>query len=117
MARVIYTVYATQVVVSDAHPEGIKTDMPDYPKDIDSRTYGATTENPDGNSEIAYIVSMADYWNEIKTLTLANNDKRVKWTVGITRDDGKEIARKAWGQFPDMTPESEPEEPEALEEQ
>ena len=41
--RQIYIVNATQVVISDDHPEGIYSTLPDYPKQYDSRSYGAKT--------------------------------------------------------------------------
>lgn len=41
--RQIYIVNATQVVTSDAHPEGMYSTLPDYPKQFDSRNYSAKT--------------------------------------------------------------------------
>ena len=37
--RNIFTVNATQVVVSEAHPEGVYSVYPDYPKNFDSMNY------------------------------------------------------------------------------
>ena len=45
--RQIYTVNAVQIVVSEAHPEGVFSVLPGYPKRFDSRNYNATDENPD----------------------------------------------------------------------
>lgn len=110
MNREIYKVNATQVVISDNHPEGILSDISGFPKERDSRSYGSTEQNPNGNSDIALIVAQADYADEVRDLSLANNPNRVAWTVTIIRvSDGKEIARKPWGAFPDMTPAPEPE--------
>ena len=115
MLRNIFTTTATQIVISDSHPEGIASTVPGYPIDRDSRSYGATAENPNGNPDIALIVAQDDYADAIKTLTLANNASRVMWTVTLEQANGVQIARKSWGSMPDMTPapEPEPEESEA----
>lgn len=108
--RNIYTVNATQVVTSTQNPQGVKTVIDGYPKDYDSRTYNATTENPNGDSDVALIVAQAEYSDRVKTLATANTPSRVMWTVTIDRHDGQNIARKSWGALPDMTPAPEPEE-------
>ena len=90
MARQIYTVNAIQVVTSESHPEGVKSNVSNYPKDFDSRNYAS--------EEIALIVAQADYADAVKTLSLANN--RAMWTVTLERADGKQIDRKSWGAFP-----------------
>lgn len=109
--RNIYTVNATQVVVSQAHPEGVKSVIDGYPKDFDSRSYNATEQNPDGSSDVALIVAQAEYADRVKLLTIAGN--RAMWTVTIERSDGQQIAKKSFGAFPNVTPEpeEEPEEP------
>ena len=111
--RQIYIVNATQVVTSDSRPEGLYSVVSGYPKTVDSRTYG-TEANPNGNTDTALIVAQAEYADEVKALTLANNDSRVMWTVTLEQANGVQLARKTWGAFPDMTPAPEPEpEPEA----
>ena len=118
MKREIYKVFATQVVVSESHPEGMISDINGFPKERDSRSYNATTENPNGDGEVALIVAQADYADEVRDLAIANNPARVAWTVSIVRtSDDKQIARKSWGAFPDMTPQPEPEEQEEEEAQ
>ena len=112
MARQIFTVNATQVVTSENHPEGVKSVIDGYPKDFDSRAYGANEQNPNGSEEIALIVAQADYADRVKTLTLANTASRVMWTVTIERADGALIAKKTVGAFPDMTPVNPAPEPE-----
>lgn len=117
MLRQIYIVNATQVVTSDSHPEGIYSVVPDYPKQYDSRNYNATTENPNGNPDLALIVAQADYADAVKDLSIAHN--RAGWAVTLERWDGVQIARKTFGAFPDMTPAPEPEpepEPESKQE-
>lgn len=102
--RNIFTVNATQIVVSESHPEGIKSNVTGYPVDFDSRTWG-TEANPNGSEEIALISAQAEYWKEVRDLRIANNANRVGWVVSITRQsDGKELFRYPYGAFPDMTP-------------
>ena len=104
MARNIYTVNATQVVISANHPEGVKSVIDGYPKDYDSRSYNATEQNPNGDDSIALIVAHAESADRIKQLATANNENRVMWTVTIERSDGQQIAKKTFGAMPDMTP-------------
>lgn len=108
--RNIYIVNATQVVISDSHPEGIYSVLPDYPKRFDSCNYNATTENPNGDDSRALEVAQAEFYSRVSAnLTAAN---RAMWTVTLTRADGRQIMRESRGVFPDMTPapELEPEE-------
>ena len=104
--RNIFTVNATQVVVSESHPEGVYSVLPDYPKRYDSRDYEATETNPNGNEELALIVARAEFAERVKQLSLAHN--RAMWTVTLTRADGRQIMRESVGAFPDMTPAPEP---------
>ena len=115
--RNIFIVNATQVVISDSHPEGMKSNVTGYPIERDSRSYPATDGNPNGNSDTALIVAQADYAAAVRDLTTANNSNRVGWAVTLERWDGVQLARKSFGAFPDMTPpEPEPEpEPEEAE--
>lgn len=108
--RNIYIVNATQVVVSESHPEGTYTAVNGFPIKRDSRDYERTEANPNGNPDTALIVAQADYAAAVRDLTTANNPNRVGWAVTLERWDGVQIARKTYGAFPDMTPpEPEPE--------
>ena len=104
MLRNIYTVSATQVITSDSHPEGLLSNVPNFPVVVDSRTYPAPDGNPNGNTDTALIVAQAEYADEVKALTVASNPNRVMWCVTITDAKGVQIARKSWGAMPDMTP-------------
>ena len=113
MARNIFIVNATQVVISDSHPEGIMSVVQDYPKNYDSRNYNATAENPNGDEARALEVAEAEFHSRVSAFQNANN--RAMWTVTVTRSDGRQIMNKSKGAFPDMTPpapepEAEPEE-------
>lgn len=110
--REIYKVFATQVVVSENNPQGVLSDISGYPKPFDSRSYKATEQNPNGEQEIALLAAQADFKAEALALTMADAPTRVGWVVSIIRtSDGKEIDRKSWGGFPDMTPVQNDQEP------
>ena len=116
--REIYKVFATQIVVSESNPQGVLSDIPNYPKAFDSRSYKATEANPNGDRDIALLAAQAEFKNEALTLSTADSPSRVGWCVYIIRtSDGERIDRKAWGCYPDMThapePVPEPEEADA----
>lgn len=103
--RNIYTVHATQIVVSQSNPQGVLSNVPDYPKTYDSRNYKATETNPNGDESIALVAAQAEYWAEMLRLMTADSPSRVGWTVSVTRaSDDKQLFVKSWGAFPDMTP-------------
>lgn len=108
--RQIYETAAYQIVTSEANPQGVYSNVTGYPIKRDSRDYERTEANPNGNPDTALIVAQADYAAAVRDLTTANNPNRVGWAVTLERWDGVQIARKAFGAFPDMTPpEPEPE--------
>lgn len=114
--RQIYIVTATQVVVSESHPEGIFSTVPDYPKQYDSRNYNATEANPNGDEARALDVAKAEFYSRVSAFLSANN--RAMWTVTLERADGRQIMRESFGAFPDMTPKPEPEpEPDEIQEE
>lgn len=105
--RQIYTTTAMQIVTSESNPQGVYSNVTGYPKQRDSRDYEATTENPNGNADLALIVAQADYANAVQAMSIAHN--RAGWAVTLERWDGVQIARKTYGAFPDLTPKPEPE--------
>lgn len=104
--RQIYEITATQVVASEAHPEGVYSVVNGFPIRRDSRDYERTEANPNGNGELALTVAKADFADIIKQLSIAHN--RAMWAVTLTRADGRQIMRESRGAFPDMTPKPEP---------
>ena len=100
--RNIYIVNATQVVVSTAHPEGVYSTVPGYPKTFDSRNYNATEDDPNGDAEKALRVAKSDYSAQLSAFYAA--DTRRMWAVTLTRADGRQMMQESWGAFPDMTP-------------
>ena len=110
--RNIYIVNATQVVVSENHPEGVFSVITGFPKTFDSRNYDATEQNPDGNAERAFEVAKAEFLKQQSDLLIANN--RAMWTVTFGRADGRQFDSASKGGFPDVTPQPEPESVENL---
>ena len=100
--RNIYIVDATQVVVSESHPEGMFSHISGYPKLFDSRNYNATTENPDGDSEKALRVAKADFFSVQSTIYAS--DSRAMATVTLERADGRQIMHDSIGALPEMNP-------------
>ena len=97
--RQIYIVNATQVVVSEAHPEGMFSVMSGYPRLFDSRNY-------DGDTEKALRLAKSDYLGRLSAIYAADN--RAMATVTLERADGKQIMRESIGAFPEEpTPEEE----------
>lgn len=110
MNREIYKVFATQIVTSDTNPQGVLSNIPNYPKDFDSLDYKATEQNPNGDPEIAFLAAQAEFTDRIVKFATADSPTRVGWTASIIRaGDGKQIAVHSWGRFPDMTPPPPPE--------
>lgn len=103
--RQIYTVNATQVVVSESHPEGLHSTVSGYPKTFDSRNYPAPDANPNGDEARALEVAQAEFYSRVADFLAANN--RAMWAVTLTRADGRQIMQESRGEFPDMTPELE----------
>ena len=99
--RNIYIVDATQVVVSESHPEGIYSTMQGYPKTYDSRSY-------DGDAERALNAARAEYYSRLSAM-YSGSANRVMATVTLERADGRQMMRESIGGFPEVEP--EPEEP------
>ena len=117
MIRQIYIVNATQVVISDSHPEGLFSTVSSYPKTYDSRNYNATEENPNGDSDLALKAAKSEYFSRLSA-NYAGSASRVMSTVTLETAQGRTIMSECIGAFPDMTPAPEPEpEPEESEEE
>ena len=110
--RQIYIVNAVQVVTSDSHPEGVYSVVSGYPKSYDSRNYGASEQNPNGDEALALNAAKSEYFSRLSAF-YTGSASRVAWAVTLERADGRQIMRESVGSFPDMTPQPEPEEPPA----
>ena len=101
--RNIFVVTATQVVVSESHPEGLFSVVSGYPKTFDSRAYNAADGNPNGDSEAALRAAKAEYFSRLSA-NYSGSASRMMATVTLEMADGRTILRESIGQFPDMTP-------------
>lgn len=111
--RQIYIVNATQVVTSEAHPEGVYSTVSGYPKIFDSRNYSSTETTPNGDEARALEVAKAEYYSRLSAMYASDTASRVMSVVSLMRADGRLILCEHIGAFPDMTP-VPAEEPEAL---
>ena len=107
MLRNIFIVNATQVVTSESHPEGLFSAVTGYPKTFDSRSYNATEQNPNGDTDAALRAAKSEYFSRLSA-NYAGSASRVMATVTLEQADGRTILRESIGAFPDMTPEPEP---------
>lgn len=96
MARNIFIVNATQVVTSQAHPEGLFSVVPDYPKTFDSNSY----KNQEEPGSIALRAAKSEYFSRLS----ANygSTSRVMWTVTLEMSDGTQILKESEGSFPEV---------------
>ena len=103
--RNIFTVNATQIVVSQSNPQGVLSNIDGYPKSFDSRNYKATEQNPNGDESIALVAAQKEYYTKMLDLLVADAPSRVGWSVSVTRaSDDKQLFVTSKGTFPDMTP-------------
>ena len=107
--RQIFVVNATQVVTSENHPEGLYSVVSGYPKTFDSRAYPAADGNPNGDAEAALRAAKAEYFSRLSA-NYSGSASRVMATVTLEMANGRTVMSESIGQFPDMTPEPEPEE-------
>lgn len=104
--RKIFIVNATQVVVSESHPEGLFSVVSGYPKTFDSRNYNATEHNPDGSAENALKAAKAE-WHSRVSANYVGSPSRAMATVTLESEDGFQILNEKIGDFPNVTPEPE----------
>ena len=102
MGRTILTVNATQVVVSQANPLGIKSVMDGYPKDFDS------SRSPyNGDLELTMKAAKAEYYDRLSKNYADTNANRVMKTVTLETANGVMKMSESVGYLPS---EPEPEE-------
>jgi hypothetical protein len=99
--RNIFIVNATQVVISEAHPEGVYSAFPDYPKTYDSRAYPVEGD-PDGDADKALAAAKADYYGRLSAIYVGST-ARVMATVVLATADGRQMLRESIGAFPELT--------------
>ena len=111
MARNIFIVNATQVVVSDANPQGIFSVISGYPKNYDSMSFN---DDP----EAALRAAKSEYYSRLSA-NYAGSANRVMATVTLSQANGQLVMRDSVGTFPVVAPaepEPEPETEEPVEE-
>lgn len=99
MARNIIIVTATQVVTSEAHPEGLFSVMTGFPKTYDSVNYNDDIEATMKAAKVAYYDQLS------KNYGYTN---RAMTTVTLETASGQQILRESIGAFPDLNPEPVP---------
>lgn len=105
--RQIYIVNATQVVTSEAHPQGLYSTMTGFPKTFDTINYNNDEDKTLRMAKAAYLSQLS---------TNYSTDNRAMTTVTLERADGRQIMRESIGAFPVVSVEPEPEvEPEPTE--
>lgn len=105
--RNIYIVNATQVVTSEAHPEGLFSVMSGFPKTFDSLNYDNDSDKTLRMAKAAYLAQLATNYSV---------DNRAMTTVTLELASGRQIMHETIGGFPEVpTPEPEPEVPETNE--
>ena len=97
--RNIFIINATQVVISDSHPEGLFSVVSGYPKTYDSRSYNATEQNPNGDTDAALRAAKAEYFSRLSA-NYAGSATRVMATVTLEMANGQQIMRECIGGFP-----------------
>ena len=93
MAREIIIVNATQVVTSEANPQGVLTVVSGYPKTFDSFNY-------DGDVDAAMKAAKADYYNRLSVNYANTNPNRVMTTVTLETANGHQLQRGVVGNLP-----------------
>jgi hypothetical protein len=95
MARNIIRVTATQVVTSEANPQGLFSTMTGYPVDFDS------SKAPyNGDVELTMKAAKAEYYDRLGKNYGDTNPNRVMTTVTLEAADGTQILHESIGNFP-----------------
>ena len=103
MARNIIIVNATQIVVSESHPEGLFSVMTGFPKVYDSESYN-------GDVELTMRTAKSAYFDQLsKNYSYAN---RAMTTVTLETATGRQLLRECVGSIPNQEEEEPVEEPE-----
>ena len=101
MARNIFIVNATQVVVSDNNPQGLYSTVSGYPKNFDSNNYNNDTD-------AALRAAKSEYYSRLSA-NYAGSASRVMAIVTLEQANGQQIMRDSIGAFPVIEPAVEPE--------
>ena len=101
MARNIYIVNATQVIVSESNPQGLYSIVSGFPKTFDSNGREEATALNEAKSA---------YFSQLSANYANTNPNRVMTTVTLEMANGRQIMQESIGGFPaEPEPEVEPE--------
>jgi len=92
MARNIVIVNATQIVTSDAHPEGIFSVVSGFPKVFDS--------GDGGDIEHTMKTAKSAYFDQLSKNYANTNPARVMTTVTLEMANGSQLMSESIGGFP-----------------
>ena len=93
MARNVFIVNASQVITSEAHPEGLYSVVSGLPKTFD------------GEEADALKAAKAAYYAQLSTNYANTNPNRVMMTVTLERADGRQYIAESIGGFPEISQE------------
>lgn len=92
MARNVFTVNATQVVVSENNPQGLFSVMSGFPQTFDSHNYN---DDPEAALRAAFSV----YYDRLSK-NYTGSSSRVMATVTLSQANGQLVTRDSLGGFP-----------------
>ena len=102
MSRNIVIVNATQIITSEAHPEGLYSTVSGFPKVFDSGI--------GGDIEQTMKTAKAAYYDQLSKNYANTNPARVMTTVTLEMASGEQILRESIGEIPtEAEPQPEPE--------
>lgn len=99
MARNIIIVNATQVITSEANPQGIFSVMTGFPKVFDSGV--------DGDIEQNMRTAKAAYFDQLSKNYANTNSARIMTTVTLEMASGEQILKESIGRLPAPEPEEQ----------
>ena len=113
MARNVFIVNASQVITSEAHPEGLYSVVSGFPKNFDSQNY--VQQYGDEAEAAALRAAKAAYYDQLSKNYANSNPTRVMMTVTLEQADGRQYIKDPIGAFPEVVPPEPEPEPEAAE--
>ena len=93
MSRNVFIVNATQVVISESHPEGLFSVVSGYPKTFDSFNYN-------NDAEQALNAAKGEYHDKLGSNYKDNNANRIIKTVTLETAEGRMMLHESIGGFP-----------------
>lgn len=98
--RNIFIVNATQVVTSEANPQGILSVVSGYPKTFDSTSY-------EDDIALTRRMANADYYNRLGIMYADINEARIMKTVTLENAKGELLLHESIGDFITLETEEE----------